>query len=39
MDDYETVDEYMAAMEDYESAEADAIEDEREAYLEEKYGI
>lgn len=39
MDDYETVDEYMAAMEDYESAETDAIEEAREAYLEEKYGI
>lgn len=39
MDDYETVDEYMAAMEDYESAETDAIEEATERYYEEKYGI
>lgn len=39
MDDYETEEEYMDAMDAYESAEADAIEDAREAYLEEKYGI
>ena len=37
--DYETEEEYMDAVDFYESAEADAIEDAREAYLEEKYGI